>query len=135
MRFRGTAATSGCSPRSTVRHASTRPRQFLVRVGGDLLDIGEDRVKAISLLADADAAKVLGTIANPADVRALVDQVLRAPINQQVEPGRTGDRYFVAFELADGTRVRRALWPDTRELFTGIYLPESFVQTVLASRQ
>jgi hypothetical protein len=62
-------------------------------------------------------------------VAELVRQVLAAPVGPT--GGRAEERYcFVVFNLTDRTAVRRAFFPGTGELATGVFAPPAFTEAV-----
>jgi hypothetical protein len=109
----------------TLFEADSNPA---ARLGGDLLDIS-GKVQYIGVNSAQDGVTELAAIKDRAVVDALVQTVLQAPVNQQLND-HSGARYFVAFHLTDGTSVARAYWPSTGELSRGIILPQQFRQTI-----
>jgi hypothetical protein len=126
---------SGYAPRFRLvgRHATqirlyeadTNPH---AKTGADLLDI-TGKVHSIAILSDRDGVTQLGEITAADEVEALTASVLAAPVDQSRHP-TDGQRYFLAFNLLDGTRVSRAYWPKTGELSRGILLPPPFAAAV-----
>jgi hypothetical protein len=94
------------------------------KVGADLLDIG-GKVLYIGINNDQDGKTELAAIKDSKQVSALVDMVLKAPVNQNYQ-SQGNERYFIDFHLKDGTSVIRAYWPDSGELSRGILLPSAF---------
>jgi hypothetical protein len=90
------------------------------RTGADLLAV-RGRVDAVEVRAGDHAERVLGRLADPARVRALVDGVLRAPVEQDVatEPAPLSVRLV----LTDGTAVERLWFRREGVLERGILLP------------
>lgn len=101
--------------------ADTNPA---AREGRDLLDI-EGRVSSIRVLSATDGSTELATVDDPVDVNALVSLVLAAPVDQAGH-GRQEPRYFISFDLDDGTHVSRVFWLGSVELHRGIMLPDEF---------
>lgn len=108
--------------------ADTNPH---AKTGADLLDIG-GKVRSITILSDQDGVTLLGAISDAAEVVSLTAIVLAAPVDQSRQP-TDGQRYFIAFNLLDGTRVARAYWPATGELSRGILLPQAFAEAVASA--
>jgi len=96
--------------------------------GVDLLDIG-GRVTKIGINSAVDGTTRLAAIDDPEEVAALVQLVLDAPVDHGTRSA-DGTRYFVAFDLDDGTAVVRAYWPGSGELHRGIMLPPEFAAMV-----
>ena len=71
----------------------------------------------------------LGEITGADQIGSLTALVLAAQVDQSRRP-TDGQRYFLAFNLHDGTRVRRAYWPATGELSRGILLPPAFAAAI-----
>lgn len=111
--------------RIVLYEADTNPH---AKTGADLLDIG-GKVRSISILSDQDGVTLLGAISDAAEVKSLTAMVLAAPVDQSRQT-TDGQRYFIAFNLLDGTRVARAYWPTTGELSRGILLPPAFADAV-----
>jgi hypothetical protein len=97
--------------------------------GVDLLDIGGS-VTQIGINSAVDGTTRLAAIDDPEEVAALVQLVLDAPVDHDTLSAG-GTRYFVAFQLDDGTEVVRAYWPGSGELHRGgIMLPPEFAAMV-----
>lgn len=92
------------------------------QTGADLLDIG-GKVVSISILSSSGTP--LGEITQPAQVTAVVNLVLQAPIQRdvQVSPQPT---YQIVFDLADSTTVQRGYDPGERLLGWFILVPPAF---------
>ena len=90
------------------------------RTGADLLAV-RGRVDAVEVRAGDHAERVLGRLADPARVRALVDGVLRAPVEQDVPTGPAP--LSVRLVLTDGTAVERLWFRREGVLARGILLP------------
>jgi hypothetical protein len=105
--------------------ADTNPN---ARHGSDLLDIG-DKVQYLGINSGQDGITELGALNDQQQVAALVNMVLHAPVDQ-TRQDQTGNRYFIAFHLHDGTLVIRSYWTQSRELSRGIMMPEKFGVTV-----
>lgn len=114
--------------RIVLYEADTNPH---AKTGADLLDIG-GKVRSISILSDQDGVTPLGVIGDAAEVKSLTAMVLAAPVDQSRQSAG-GQRYFIAFNLLDGTRVARAYWPGTGELSRGILLPAAFADAVASA--
>lgn len=111
--------------RIVLYEVDTNPRATR---GEDLLDI-RGKVRAISVRSAEDGRTEIGRIDDPAKVSSLVALVLEAGVDQSVPPSppsAEGRRYFVAFELADGTRTTRAFDAATGDLWRGIKAPPEF---------
>lgn len=107
--------------RLILYEADTNPN---AQTGADLLDIGS-KVLSIGVISGEDGVTELATITDPKQVAALVDLVIRSPVDQNHQSqGIT--QYLIAFYLEDGTIVTRFYWPDSGELSRGIMLPEAF---------
>ncbi len=98
------------------------------RVGADLLDIAE-KVRYIGINSPTDGVTELGAVRNAAQVKALTDLVLRAPVNQQRMPDDS-TRYVIVFHMDDGTTVARTYWPTTGELQRGIMVSDEFRRAI-----
>ncbi|HEX3213737.1 MAG TPA: hypothetical protein VH016_14300 [Actinomycetota bacterium] len=103
------------------------------RVGADLLDLA-GKVRYLSVNSRRFE---LARIKDRPRVAELVGQVLAAPVRPS--SGRAEQRYcFVVFNLADGTAVRRILFPATGELGPGLFVAPAFtgaVEGALEARQ
>jgi hypothetical protein len=112
--------------RIALYEADTNPH---AQTGADLLDLA-GKVIRIGVNSEQDGTTELGTIDDRAQVAALVQLVLDAP----VDPGQSlmdGTGYFVVFYLQDGTAVKRSYWPQTGEMVRGIHLPKAFASAVI----
>jgi hypothetical protein len=67
----------------------------------------------------------LGVIRDANTMATLVDMILKARVDH-TRRERSGQVYFVALHLQDGTIVTRAYWPASGELFRGVLLPPAF---------
>jgi len=112
--------------RIALYEANTNPH---AQKGGDLLDIG-GKVTRIGVNSEQDGTTELGTINDPAQVAALVQLVLDAPVDAS-QSVMDGTGYFVVFYLQDGTVVKRSYWSDTGEMTRGIHLPKPFASAVI----
>ncbi len=101
--------------------ADTNPN---AKVGADLLDIS-GKVQYIGINSPIDGTTEIAAIKDTKQIAALVDSVLKAPVDQNLMPA-SNISYFIAFHLQDGTVVNRAYWPDSDELARGIILPKAF---------
>lgn len=97
-------------------------RSPTARTGSDLLDLG-GKVEAISVNSEVDGTTEFARIEVAATIAGMVAMVLEAPVDQSLREN-TGERYFIAFHLNDGTRIVRAYWPASGELSRGMHVPE-----------
>jgi hypothetical protein len=66
------------------------------------------------------------TIAEAADVEALVSLMVRATVRRPT-PHAAGElRYWLTFWLTDGTTLGRPYFPESGELLGGVVLPAEF---------
>ena len=107
--------------RLMLYEADTNP---MARVGADLLDLA-NKVQRVGVNSGSDGHTELAAIKDPNAVQALVDLVVKSPVDQSNQPGG-GILYFIDFHMLDGTEVIRAYWPDTGELSRGINVPGAF---------
>jgi hypothetical protein len=106
--------------------ADTNPQ---AQKGRDLLDLA-GKVTRIGVNSEQDGTTELGTIDDPAQVVALVQLVLDAPVDPD-QSVMDGTGYFVVFYLQDGTVVKRSYWPQTGEMWRGIHPPKAFASAVI----
>jgi hypothetical protein len=104
-----------------VFEAADNPR---ARTWADLLDIAS-RVRSIRITGPDDVRRRAGAITEPGQVARLVQLLVRSPAGAG---GSCGDakRYFLAFELADGTASVRGYTVADRRLDCRAPLPEAF---------
>jgi hypothetical protein len=110
-----------------IYEADTSPK---AGTGADLLDLA-GKVDFISI-RDSNELE-LATIREAAVVTHLVSIVLRAPVDQAIQPPANGPQYFVAIHFLDGTQSVRAFWPSTGLLSRGILAGPEFAQVMLAA--
>ena len=92
------------------------------RMGRDLFDIG-GKVRAIDVQRREAAASEVGiraTIAEAADVEALVNLIVRATVRRPSPHGAGELRYWLTFWLIDGTTLGRPYFPESGELLGGV---------------
>jgi hypothetical protein len=111
--------------RVSLYEANTNPK---ARIGADLLDI-RGKVTAINILSEDDAETILGTIEEERSIKWFVDAILASPVRRW-HHHREGRRYFLGFQLADGTSVVRPFELETGKLSPGIMTEPAVVQTV-----
>ena len=99
----------------TIDEADTNPQ---AKFGEDLLDIRE-KVTAIDILSEEDGTTVLGKIDDESSISRFVEAVLASPVDQESRD-REGKRYFLGFQLADGTSLVRSFWTESGLLSRGI---------------
>ena len=114
--------------RIALYEADTNPH---AQKGSDLLDIG-GKVTRIGVNSEQDGTTELGTITDPAQVDALVNMILDAPVDPD-QSVMDGTGYFVVFYLQDGTTVRRSYWPQTAEMWRGIHPPKAVASAVIGA--
>jgi hypothetical protein len=98
------------------------------RVGGDLYRL-TGKVRRIEILRGqpmSGASRSPATIAAPPDVEALVEMLVRSPVERPQAHAFGEPRYWLTFWLTDGTTLERAFYVDTRELMGGVILPVEF---------
>ena len=98
------------------------------RVGGDLyrLDGQGAPHRDPAWSADPGGTANPATIAAPQDVEALVEMLVRSPVERPQAHAFGEPRYWLTFWLIDGTTLERAFFVDTRELMGGVILPVEF---------
>lgn len=92
------------------------------RTGRDLFDIG-GKVRAIDVQrgeAAASGAGIRAIIAEAADVEALVNLIVRAPVRRPLPHGPGELRYWLTFWFIDGTTLGRPYFPESGELLGGV---------------
>ena len=99
----------------TLFEADENPQ---AKIGEDLLDI-RDKVTAVNIYGGKDQGTVLGTIDEEGMVKRLVERILESPVDQGNRRGE-GEWYYIEFQLADSTLVRRSFEPETGLLQRGI---------------
>ena len=99
------------------------------RRGADVLDLA-GKVRYIGINSGFDGTSELAAIKQRKRVADLVRAVLDAPIrsSQMTE----GASCVVAFHLVDRTAVTRSLHPGMGRLEPGVFVPRSFLRSVLA---
>jgi hypothetical protein len=112
--------------RIALYEADTNPH---AQKGADLLDLA-GKVTRIGVNSEQDGTTELGSIDDPAQVAALVQLVLDAPVDPD-QSVMDGTGYFVVFYLQDGTVVKRSYWPQTGEMWRGIHPPKAFASAVI----
>ena len=116
--------------RITLYEVDTSPTS---RVGADLLDL-EGKVQYIGIASSLGPDRTeTGTIRDAASVEALVNMVLKAPVDHSPRSGHSGLQYFIDFHLRDGTETSRSYWRQGRDLSDGIMLPAAFDAAVAAA--
>jgi hypothetical protein len=120
--------------RLALFEADATPR---ARRGADLLDLA-GKVRFIGINSPQDGTTQIAAITSRPQVATLVAQVLHAPVVSGLSKP-SGQQYFIAFHLHDGTAVTRSYWTRSGELAPGIRVPHPFrraiTQTVRASAQ
>jgi hypothetical protein len=104
--------------------ANTSPN---AKTGSDLMDIG-DKVESTGV---TDTAKnLLVTVTKPAEIKAVVESILSAPVNQEIR--RVGDPavFLIISHLKDGMSLTRAYFPESGELSSGIFVSDEFQDTI-----
>ena len=97
------------------------------RMGRDLFDIG-GKVRAIDVQrseAAASEVRIRATIAEAADVEALVSLIVRAPVRRPSPHGAGEPRYWLTFWLIDGTTLSRPYFPSRANCWAAWYRPPS----------
>ena len=98
--------------------------------GADLLDLA-GKVTKISIDSDTgDGTNQLAAITDQAMVDNAVRLLLRAPVDQHSTAGHGGSRYFLVFQLIDGTTVMRAYFRSSGEVSRGILAPPEFQSAI-----
>lgn len=122
------AAVTGGSAR--LYEVDTAPA---ARHGVDLLPL-RGLVTRISVLRDpgkgASGITTVRVVTNPAQIRALIDSLLTAPVNQKVQPG-DWPPLLLRLRLRDGTSVTRSWYVRDSEVSRGIDVPPSFTAALL----
>lgn len=109
--------------------ADTNPK---ARHGADLLDIG-GKVQSITVTNDTSSGLPMATISDAHQLATLVTLLLAAPVDQSRQSADRGPRYWLTFQLIDGTQVDRVYIPDPRVVGDGIIVPQAFVATLAAA--
>jgi hypothetical protein len=107
-------------------------RSGRAKVGADLYDIA-GKIRAIDVRRGEPTPGAPGKavmITTRADVDALGEMILRAPIRKAGARSVSAPRYWLTFWLTDGTTLGRAYFPGTGDLTGGVALPAEF-KTVL----
>jgi hypothetical protein len=113
----------------TLFEADTNPH---AKIGADLLDIG-GKVQSIAVTDDTTSGSPLATITDAHQLTTLVTLLLAAPVDQSRPSADSGPRYWLTFNLTDGTQVGRVYLPDAHEVARGIIVPDAFVATLAAT--
>nr|MDQ6875646.1 hypothetical protein [Actinomycetota bacterium] len=125
--FRLAAVARG---RARLYEVDTAPA---ARRGVDLLPL-RGLVTRITVLRDSGngSSKIitLGVVTDPAQIRALIDALLAAPVNQKVQP-HSWPPLLLSFNLRDGTTVLRSWYVKDAEVSRGIKAPPSFTAALL----
>ena len=100
------------------------------KTGADLLDVA-GKTTAIAINSETDGTTPLGRIADQTLAARLAAALETAPVQAGIEPA--GARYFVVFQLQDGTSVSRVYWSETGLLGRGIQAPAEFRSAVAAA--
>jgi len=98
------------------------------KVGGKVYDIA-GKVRAIDVQrgeATPAATSAPAAITARADVDALVDMLVRAPVATPRAHAFGEPRYWLTFWLTDGTTLGRPYYVETSELMGGVMLPDEF---------
>lgn len=104
--------------------------------GRDLLDL-EGKVRYIGVNSVRDGRTELAAIREPAEVERLVEMVLSAPVDQDLNPknGEYDEQVFVAFHFEDGSATSRAFYPTSRLLSRGIVVPQEFADAIVEAKE
>jgi hypothetical protein len=98
------------------------------KLGGDLYPLA-GKVRAIDVQRGQPVPgtpRSAVTIDGEREVQALVDLLVRSPV-QRPQPHAFGaPRYWLTFRLTDDTTLERAYFVETRELMGGVTLPAEF---------
>jgi len=103
-------------------------RNARAKTGGDLWAI-TGKVRAIDVQRKEPAPgapRAVRSITAPADVEALVQMVVRAPMRRPRAQAFGDTRYWLTFWLTDGTVLERPYYPDGGELLGGVTVPTEF---------
>ena len=103
-------------------------RNARAKTGGDLWAI-TGKVHAIDVQRTEPAPgapRAVRSITAPADVEALVQMVVRAPMRRPRAQAFGDTRYWLTFWLTDGTALERPYYPDGGELLGGVTVPPEF---------
>jgi len=122
------AAVTGS--RARLYEVDTAPA---ARRGVDLLPL-RGLVTRISVVRDpgygASRSTTVRVVSDPARIRALIEVLLTAPVNQEVQP-RDWPPLLLFFRLRDGTTVMRSWYVKDSEVARGIKVPPSFAAALL----
>jgi len=102
------------------------------RTGGDLWAIA-GKVRAIGVQRGAPTAPTSRTpaaVTASADVEALVEMIVRAPVGRPRAQPFGDARYWLTIWLTDGTAFDRPYFPEAGELMGGVVVPPEF-RTIL----
>jgi hypothetical protein len=103
-------------------------RNARAKTGGDLWAIA-GKVRAIDVQRGEPvpgASRASRSITAAADVEALVQMVVRAPMRRPRAQAFGDTRYWLTFWLTDGTVLERPCYPDGGELMGGVVVPPDF---------
>jgi hypothetical protein len=99
-------------------------------IGADLLDLA-GKVDYLTIRDSNDHE--LAAIRDATAVSRLVSLVLKAPVDQAIQPPASSPELFVAIHFLDGTWSVRAFWPSTGELQRGILAGPEFAHAILSA--
>ena len=102
------------------------------RAGGDLWAIAA-KVRAIDVQRGepgGGAPRTPTAVTAPADVQALVEMIVRAPMRRPRAHAFGDPRYWLTLWLTDGTTLERPFFPAAGELMGGVLVPPEF-RTIL----
>ena len=98
------------------------------KVGGDLYALA-GKVRAVDVQRGQPMPGVSrspAAITAPRDVQALVEMLVRSPVERPQAHAFGEPRYWLTFWLTDGTTLERPFFVETRELMGGVALPAEF---------
>ena len=98
------------------------------KLGGDLYPL-TGKVRAIDVQRSQPAPgtpRSAVTIDGPREVQALVEWLVRSPVQRPQAHAFGEPRYWLTFRLTDRTTLERAWFVETRELMGGVVLPAEF---------
>ena len=97
------------------------------KLGGDLYDLA-GKVRAIDVQRGqpVPGAPRSPTITAAGEVQALVEMLVRSPMQRPQAHAFGEPRYWLTFWLTDGTTLERTYFAETRELMGGVVLPAEF---------
>jgi hypothetical protein len=112
-----------------IYEADTNPN---ATIGRQLIDLSQTPVQTIAINSARDGQELIARIDDPRVIERLVGMMHDAPVDQRPHD-HSGPRYFLEFQLADGTSVNRSLWMNTGEYHRGILLPNEFIEIINAT--